>query len=73
MTTLDDDTMGNAPFQHPVHLSLTMPTLTSSIVTLLFLSRFSRMAMDIGSLAAGVTKNVGKPLPFYFRCTFIPL
>jgi hypothetical protein len=35
-----------------------MSTLTSFIITLLFLTRFNRMATDIGSLAPGLDGHV---------------
>jgi hypothetical protein len=74
---------GKSPFWHPAHPSLTLLTLTSSIITLLFLSRSNGMTTDIGFLAAGlnghvvrigITKNIWKPqqsflgaLPFHCR------
>jgi hypothetical protein len=54
MTALNDDSKFKAPFQYPDHLSLTLITLTLSIITLLFLTRFNRMATDMDSLTAGV-------------------
>jgi hypothetical protein len=58
MMTLDDDSKVKSSFQDPVHLSLTLLTLTSSIITLLFLSRSTEMATDIGSLAVGLDAHV---------------
>jgi hypothetical protein len=58
MTTLDDDSKGKSPFQHPVNLPLTLLTLVSSIIALLSLSRVNRMAMDIVSLAAWLDEYV---------------
>jgi hypothetical protein len=84
MTAINYDSKGKAPFQHPVQLSLTLPTLTSSIITLLFLGRFNKTATHIGSLAAGFAGQIlrldarhyekqKKPLQFFFRCTPLPL
>jgi hypothetical protein len=70
----------------PHHLSLTLLTLTPSVITLLFLNRFNRMATDMDSLAAeldghvvrlgigckGLRKTRGNPL-YFFRCTPTPL
>jgi hypothetical protein len=53
MTTLNDDSQGKSPFQHPVHLYLTLLTLTSSIITFFFLGESNRMATNIGFLAPG--------------------
>jgi hypothetical protein len=58
MTTFNDDSKGKSPFQPPVHLSITLQTLTSSSITLLFLSRSSKMATDIRSLAPGLDGHV---------------
>jgi hypothetical protein len=73
--TFDGDSNGKSPCRHPVHFSLTLQTLTSFIITLLFLSRSNEMATDIGSLAPGLDGHVrtwGNPHNF-FRCTPIPL
>jgi hypothetical protein len=85
MMTLNDDSKGKSIFRHPVHFSLTLLTLTSSIITLLFLGRSNGMATDIGFLAAGldghgVRLGIGRKglrqhwetLTTFFRCTSIP-
>jgi hypothetical protein len=54
MTTFEDDNKSKSPFQHPAHLSLTLPTLTSFIIALLFLGRFNRTTTDISSLTPGL-------------------
>jgi hypothetical protein len=53
-----NDSKGKSPFQRPVHPSLTLLTLTSSIIALLFLSRFNRTVTDIGFLAAWLDGHV---------------
>jgi ABC-type spermidine/putrescine transport system permease subunit II len=87
MTNFKDDSKGKSPFQYPAHLSLTLPTLTSSTITLLFLYRSNKLATDIDTLAAGIdttcgqirywahgiTKNMEQPWRSFFRCTPIPL
>jgi hypothetical protein len=54
MTIINGGSKGKSPFQLPIHLSFTLLTLTSSINTFLFLSRFNRMTTDIGFLEAGL-------------------
>jgi hypothetical protein len=58
IASFSNDSDGNSPFQHPVHPSLTLLTLASSISTLLFLSRFNRMATYIGALAPGLGEHM---------------
>jgi hypothetical protein len=58
MTARNDDSNGKSPFHHPAHFNLTLLSLTSSIIALLFPSRFNRMATDVGSLAAGLDGQV---------------
>jgi hypothetical protein len=58
ITVLNGDSKNKSPFQHRVHLSLTMLTFTPPSFTLLFLSRFNSMTTDIGSLAAGQDGHV---------------
>jgi hypothetical protein len=75
---LEDDSKGKTAFQQPSHLFLALLTLTSSIVTLFFLSGSDEMATEIGSLAPGLDgckglrKTRGNP-PIFYRCTPIPL
>jgi hypothetical protein len=58
-TILNDDNKGKIPSQYPVHLSLTLLTLISSVITLLFLDR-SNIAPDIVSLEAGLDGQVNR-------------
>jgi hypothetical protein len=54
MTIFNDDSKGKSSLQHPVHLSLTFLTLTSSINTLTFLCRSNELVTGIGFLEAGL-------------------
>jgi hypothetical protein len=85
MTTLEDDSKGKSPSQQPVYLSLTLLTLTSSNINLLFLGSSFDMATDTGSLALGlyvhiVRLGIGRKglrktwgIRNFFKCTPLPL
>ncbi|SAM04024.1 hypothetical protein [Absidia glauca] len=81
MTALNDDSTGKSPFQHPVHLSLTLLALTSIIITLLIPSPFfftlfftlsSLLSLLYNSSTYGFNDRFGNSPLLTILLTFVP-